>query len=138
LSAANENGIKVFDAMEYVEKNILAKLKINKKIESVTLHKTCASTRTNSRNSMKNIASEISENVIEPVNWGCCGFAGDRGLLHPELTASATKAEVNEILENPTKAYVSSNRTCEIGMSKATNKSFEHILELVEMVSRVE
>ena len=24
--------------------------------------------------------------------WGCCGFAGDRGLLHPELTAAATAA----------------------------------------------
>ncbi len=28
-----------------------------------------------------------------PDDWGCCAFAGDRGMLHPELTASATAAE---------------------------------------------
>ena len=28
---------------------------------------------------------------------GCCGFAGDRGMLHPELTASASSEEAAEV-----------------------------------------
>ena len=32
-----------------------------------------------------------------PDDWGCCAFAGDRGMLHPELTASATAREAAEV-----------------------------------------
>ena len=39
----------------------------------------------------------VAAEVTVPVDWGCCGFAGDRGLLHPELTASATAREAAEV-----------------------------------------
>ena len=55
-----------------------------------------------------------------PDTWGCCAFAGDRGLLHPELTASATAAQAAEIAEGHFDAYASCNRTCELGMTRAT------------------
>ena len=35
---------------------------------------------------MQKIAEAVADTVNTPVNWGCCGFAGDRGMLHPELT----------------------------------------------------
>ena len=57
------------------------------------------------------------------MDWGCCGYAGDRGMLHPELTASATAAEAAEVAQRETDWYVSSNRTCELGMQAATGKS---------------
>ena len=70
-----------------------------------------------------------------PDTWGCCGFAGDRGLLHPELTASATKAQAAEIAEGHFDAYASCNRTCELGMTRATGAQYQHILELVDWAS---
>lgn len=63
--------------------------------------------------------------VFIPEGWGCCAFAGDRGMLHPELTASATAVESAEIAAADAERdgfddFVSANRTCEIGMSRAT------------------
>ena len=71
-----------------------------------------------------------------PVAWGCCGYAGDRGMLHPELTASATAREAAEVAARPTQWYVSSNRTCELGMQAATGKAYRHVLELMAAATR--
>ena len=85
---------------------------------------------------MSLIANAIAHEVFTPENWACCGFAGDRGLLHPELTAAATAAEAQELSAREFSAYASSNRTCEIGMSQATGQSYIHLLEILEQVSR--
>ena len=71
-----------------------------------------------------------------PPSWGCCAFAGDRGLLHPELTASATDKQAAEINEREFDAYASVNRTCEIGMSKATGHTYRHVLEYLAEATR--
>jgi hypothetical protein len=44
----------------------------------------------------------IADEVLVPDDWTCCAFAGDRGMLHPELTASATAAmATNSGSDNP-------------------------------------
>ena len=71
------------------------------------------------------IANAMSDDVYVPKNWGCCGYAGDRGMLHPELTASATEAEAAELGEQKQfAAYISANRTCEQGMTEATGHTY--------------
>jgi D-lactate dehydrogenase len=85
---------------------------------------------------MRAIAKAISPDVYLPVEWGCCGFAGDRGLLHPELTASATAAEAAEINSREFAAYASSNRTCELGMTRATGHECQHLIELLDQAAR--
>ena len=82
------------------------------------------------------LGNAIAQEVVVPENWGCCGFAGDRGLLHPELTQAATKREAEEIEGRSFTRYASSNRPCEIGMSEATGKTYQHLIELLEEVSR--
>jgi len=71
-----------------------------------------------------------------PLALGCCAFAGDRGLLYPELTASATEKETAEVNTRDYDGYYSSNITCEIGMSEATGKDYVSIVYLVEKASR--
>ena len=71
-----------------------------------------------------------------PDDWGCCAFAGDRGLLHPELTASATRRRPTRSTSAAIAAYASSNRTCELGMSEATGQQYRHILELLADASK--
>ncbi len=88
-----------------------------------------------SNNNLQTLAEAISENVTTPLDWSCCAFAGDRGLLHPELTESATKAEAAELKEKKFDAYLSTNLTCEIGMSRATGKGFKHILVTLDEVA---
>jgi D-lactate dehydrogenase len=74
--------------------------------------------------------------VVIPDDWQCCGFAGDRGLLHPELTASAARGEAAAVGRRTFSAYASVNRTCEIGMTRATGATYHHLLELVERATR--
>lgn len=70
--------------------------------------------------------------VIVPEAWGCCGFAGDRGMLRPELTESATRLEAAEVSALSSDAYASVNRTCELGMSRATGQRHRHVFEVLD------
>jgi D-lactate dehydrogenase len=82
------------------------------------------------------LGGAIAEEVVIPDDWGCCGFGGDRGLLHPELTAAATREEAASIAQRQFSAHASVNRTCEIAMTRATGATYHHLLELVEQATR--
>jgi D-lactate dehydrogenase len=123
--------IRVVDASTFVAEDLLDRLKVVERMPSLTLHPTCASEAMGSTANMVRIAEAIADEVHVPVDWGCCGFAGDRGLLHPELTASATTAEAAEVQQLSCAAHASSNRTCEIAMTRATGHPYVSILELL-------
>ena len=82
------------------------------------------------------IAQRCAKSATVPLNLGCCAFAGDRGLLFPELTKSATEKETAEVLEQDYDGYYSSNIPCEIGMSEATGNDYVSIVYLVDKASR--
>jgi D-lactate dehydrogenase len=63
------------------------------------------------------------------VDAKCCGFAGDRGLLVPELTANATYQEAKEATALNGSYYASNNQPCQIALSGATGKQYRSIFE---------
>jgi len=67
-----------------------------------------------------------------PKHEGCCGMAGDRGFLFPELTQAATLEEAKEIKVKQCDGYYSTSKPCEMAMSEAVGKQFESILYLVD------
>ena len=67
----------------------------------------------------------------------CCGFAGDRGFLHPELTAAATRRRGGGGRGRASfDAHLCSNRTCEIGLERATGEPYESFVFLLEELTR--
>ena len=82
------------------------------------------------------LAAALADDVYLPPTATCCGFAGDRGISHPELTASATRAEASELAGRHFDAYLSSNRTCEIGLSRATGRTYESVINALERATR--
>ncbi|WP_375386275.1 FAD-binding and (Fe-S)-binding domain-containing protein [uncultured Microbacterium sp.] len=124
------------DAVEFVDTVMLDRLTVTAPAGSVALHHTCSTVDLGINGSMDSIARFISDDVYTPVDWGCCAFAGDRGMLHPELTAAATEREAHEIASREFDHYASANRTCEIGMSRATGQNYRHLLELLEEATR--
>jgi D-lactate dehydrogenase len=132
---AQHPNLQVIDAVEFTEKHILPKLSI-RKVKSVAVHPTCSTTALGISGSLNNLAKAIADEVFTPENWGCCAYAGDRGMTFPELTASATSLQASEIKAREDAYLISANRTCEIGMSKATGKAYRHVIELLEEVSR--
>ena len=136
LELTKDTKLEVIDALEFIADRVLPSLAIREKIASIALHPTCSGLQMGLNAKMSLIADAVANEVFIPENWACCGFAGDRGLLHPELTAAATAAEAQELSARTFSAYASSNRPCEIGMSQATGASYIHLLEILEQVSR--
>jgi D-lactate dehydrogenase len=131
-----QNPLRIVDAVDFAALHILPKLPEHAKLESLALHPTCSSTRMGINSSLDAVASAVAEKVEVPVNWGCCAFAGDRGMLHPELTESATRKQGDEVRDMGAAAHASCNRTCELGMTRATGQEYRHVLELLEEVTR--
>ncbi len=128
--------VAVTDAVSYVADALLPRLTVTRRLGSLAVHPTCSSTRMGTNAALLSIASAIADEVVVPEDWGCCGFAGDRGMLHPELTASATAREAAALRGRAFDAYASVNRTCEIGMTRATGAPYRHVLELLDEATR--
>ncbi|GAA1722617.1 FAD-binding and (Fe-S)-binding domain-containing protein [Isoptericola hypogeus] len=139
--------LRIVDAVTFVRTDVLPALAARgvevAREASVVVHPTCATVHLGAVDDLRAVAAAVADDAVVPAAWGCCGFAGDRGMLHPELTAAATLAEASEVAvregEQPGgrfDAYVSSNRTCEMGMSRATGRDYVHVLELLEAATR--
>jgi D-lactate dehydrogenase len=105
------------------------------------LHPTCTLVKSGGLPDLLAVARAHADSVEVPLAAECCGFAGDKGFLVPELTESATAAEAAEVrglLEGaPNAGCYSTCRTCEIGMSRAVGRPFRSLLMLVhEAVAR--
>ena len=126
------DAIKIVDSVDYILEYLLPNAKILNKKDNVVLHSVCSLEKMGTENKFIKIAKQLSINVTVPIHSGCCGMAGDRGFLFPELTASATKPEADEVKKNSYDGYYSSSKTCEIAMAEAVGKNYESILCLLD------
>jgi len=141
--------LRVLDAVTFVRSDVLPALRAagtdpastGTRTGRVVLHPTCSSVHLGVVGDLEAVARAVADDVVLPLDAGCCGFAGDRGMLHPELTAAATRAEAAEVAlhardHGAADAYASSNRTCEMGLSRATGQDYVHVVELLEAATR--
>jgi len=128
--------ITLIDSIEFLNNIVAPKLTISQKKNKVTLHPTCSTTKLLLTQHLKNLAGICAHEVYIPPHAGCCGMAGDRGFLVPELVESATAAEVADIKKQSScDGYYSTATTCEMAMKKHSEKDFEHIAYLLDEVS---
>ncbi|MEU4226990.1 FAD-binding and (Fe-S)-binding domain-containing protein [Nonomuraea sp. NPDC026600] len=127
--------LQVLDAVAFTAEHILPRLPVPRRLPSLSIHPTCSSTRLGLDTALTRIAETIADQVVVPDGWQCCAFAGDRGLLHPELTASATRAEAASVVSASCGAHASVNRTCELGLTRATGRPYHHLLELLDQAT---
>ena len=143
LEVAGETGLAervsaltVLDSSAFVDERVLPALDVPRRLGRVVLHPTCSDRHAGDVEHLRRVAAACADEVVIPFDAGCCAFAGDRGLLHPELTASATAREAAEVRSGAFDAYLSSNRTCELGMTRATGHDYRHAIELLEELTR--
>ncbi len=133
-------GLVIEDATTFVAREVLPRLRVTSRLDRIAVHPTCSTTALGATGALTALAEAVADDVYVPDGWGCCAFAGDRGMLHPELTASATATEAAEIRAAESSrgfdAYVSANRTCEIGMTRATGRGYRHVVEMLEELTR--
>jgi D-lactate dehydrogenase len=100
------------------------------------IHSTCAGQHLGLTDALVEVASALADDVPKPVFGTCCGFAGDRGMLHPELTDAAGVEQAAELAGRTFDAYLCSNRTCELGMTRAIGHEYASFLYLLESATR--
>jgi len=159
-SLAQWRKIRILDLAVWLAREVIPERTDWPKLDRrVVLHPTCTVMKSGWTADLRNVAETFSNNVEVPVLAECCGFAGDRGLLFPELTISATTPESSEVrrktgidpmsaddpLRNSKIAagcandsgeeceyrYYSTCRTCEMGMTATTGKAYASIIQLV-------
>ena len=92
---------------------------------------TCSSTKLGLGPKLEALARRCVERVIVPPGVGCCGFAGDRGFLYPELNAAALAGLADALPADCTEGF-SNSRTCEIGLAHHARRPYRSIVFLVD------
>ncbi|MGI5448449.1 FAD-binding and (Fe-S)-binding domain-containing protein [Streptomyces sp. CA-243310] len=128
--------LRVVDSVVWAAEELLPRLEIRRTIGSAVLHPTCSMEHLGDTGALRAVAEACAEEVVVPDDAGCCAFAGDRGMLHPELTASATAREAAEVTARAFDAHLSANRMCEVGMDQATGRSYHSALLELERATR--
>lgn len=124
--------LKFMDSVDFAAMHLLDRLKITNKKSSVVLHPVCSVRKMGITEDMQKLAAACSDRVTVPLYAGCCGMAGDRGLMYPELVEAAVKLEKDEVLGGNFDGHYSSSRTCEYALEKNTGKEYLSILYLLE------
>jgi D-lactate dehydrogenase len=135
-NAARLAKLEILDSVAWAHDRLLPKLHIESKVGSATVHPTCATRHMGLAPRLRSLADALSDDVYVAPSATCCAFAGDRGISHPELTASATRPQAEELAGRDFDAHLSNNRTCEIGLSRATGADYESIVILLERLTR--
>jgi D-lactate dehydrogenase len=127
--------LKLYDFHEFAVDALLPRLMITKQAGPIALHVNCSVRKTGSDAKLKTLLAACVEQIVEPAGVTCCGFAGDRGFAVPELNRHALR-HIHQDLPANCACGVSTNRTCEIGLTAETGINYQSIAYLLEKCSR--
>lgn len=124
------------DSIDFAHDVLLPRLHIRRRLERVAVHPVCSVRKAGNGRKLEVLVGTCAETVVMPQQPECCGMAGDRGLLFPELTESATHPEAIDIQREHCDMYVSSNIPCETAMTSAVGERYTSFLYLLEYATR--
>jgi len=126
--------LKIVDPIEFMLEYVMPKLVVKYKKDSVVIFPVCSVKKIGKTEQLLSLSALCAENVTL-IDSNCCGFAGDRGFLVPELTGHGLRELKSQIPVNCNDGY-STSRTCEIGLEKMSGIGFKSIFYLIEEVTR--
>ncbi len=115
--------MRLYEPSEFILEFLADKLEFHQTDTPVAIHLTCSMRLMHKTDKMLELARMCSSNVIVPEGVGCCGFAGDKGMTHPELNKYALRKLKTQVKGVP--VGYSNSRTCEIGL--ATNSGIPYV-----------
>ncbi len=115
--------MRLYEPAEFILEFLSDRLDFHKTDTPVAIHLTCSMRLMHKTDKMLELARMCSSNVIVPEGVGCCGFAGDKGMTHPELNKYALRKLKAQVKGVP--VGYSNSRTCEIGL--ATNSGIPYV-----------
>jgi len=135
-NAKRYGAITVVDVAPWLFEDLMPRLKVTRPKQSVAIHPTCACVELGVDKQVQAIGEACALQAVIPAHWGCCGIAGDRGFMYPELSDGAQRDEHAELAGQAFDGYYSVARTCEIGLSQRSGHEYESIVYLVEEATR--
>lgn len=126
------DALQILDTVDFLHDMILPLATDIQRTEEVVLHPVCSLHKMGSYPKFLAVARHFALKVTVPLHAGCCGMAGDRGFLFPELTAAATADEARDVKDTDATGFYSSAVSCELALSEATGKDYVSILRLAE------
>jgi D-lactate dehydrogenase len=130
MKATLDPRLALHEPAEFVHDHLMSRLRFTRLPGTVALHVTCSSTKMALEPKLRAVAEACCERVVVPPTF-CCGFAGDKGFTHPELTASALRELRGALPKGCARGY-SNSRACEIGLSTHAGVPYQSIVYLVD------
>ena len=127
--------LKLYDFHEFAVDALLPRLMLTRQPGPVALHINCSVRKNGSDAKLRQLLAACVDEIVEPAGVTCCGFAGDRGFTVPELNQHALR-KIHDELPATCACGVSTNRTCEIGLTAETGRNYQSIAYLLEQCSR--
>ena len=115
--------MRLYEPSEFILGFLTDRLDFHQTDTPVAIHLTCSMRLMHKTGKMLELARMCSTNVVVPEGVGCCGFAGDKGMTHPELNKYALRKLKAQVKGVP--VGYSNSRTCEIGL--ATNSGIPYV-----------
>ena len=128
-----KSNLKLYEPVEFILEYLIQYLDIMPVDEVITVFPVCSMKKMALDDKLTTLAGMCAKEVIVPLT-NCCGFAGDRGFIYPELNKHGLKDLRGQLPEDVKHGY-STSRTCEIGLSLYSGISYKSIIYLVDKVS---
>lgn len=126
--------LKIVDPIEFMLDYVMPHLTVKNKKDTVAVFPVCSVKKIGKMDQLLAL-SQLCAHQVTMIDSNCCGFAGDRGFLVPELNEHGLKDLKVQIPESCKEGY-STSRTCEIGFEKMSGIDFKSIFYLIEEVTR--
>lgn len=115
--------MRLYEPADFILGFLADRLDFHQTDTPIAIHLTCSMRLMHKTGKMLELARMCSTNVVVPEGVGCCGFAGDKGMTHPELNKYALRKLKDQVKGIP--VGYSNSRTCEIGL--ATNSGIPYV-----------
>ncbi|WP_052951615.1 FAD-binding and (Fe-S)-binding domain-containing protein [Devosia soli] len=125
----------VSDSPQFLLAEILPRLTITQKLDSVAVHHNCSAQRLAEQPATETLAGACADEIAVLSSINCCGYSGDKGLFIPELNAHATRRIHNDIPANCSLG-ISTVSTCASGLTEHAGVPFVSLASLLEWASR--
>ena len=123
--------VELYESSEFIWKFLKDRLVFTRTDRPVALHLTCSTKLMKIDRIVYDLACLCSSQVLVPEGVGCCGFAGDKGMTHPELNAYALRKLRSQIEAKGIETGYSNSRTCEIGLQTNSGIPYRSVVYLV-------
>ncbi|MEE1208328.1 MAG: FAD-binding and (Fe-S)-binding domain-containing protein [Muribaculaceae bacterium] len=127
--------MRLYEPAEFIATYLAPHLDFHPTDEPVAVHITCSTRRMGLADTIVGLARRCSTSVLVPTEVGCCGFAGDKGFMLPELNAWGTRKLRPQIEKAHIARGFSNSRTCEIGLTTNSGIPYKSIVYLVDEVT---